>query len=49
MFQVDAVKGGRVYAYSGEAPSGTALFRTWLSNEVDVEEENVLEGMLAIG
>ena len=46
-FQVDAVKGGKVY--SGEAPSGTALFRTWLSNEVDVEEEKVLEGVLAIG
>jgi len=44
---VDAVKGGRVY--SGEAPSGTTLFRAWLSNEVDVEEEKVLEGVFAIG
>lgn len=48
-FQVDAVKGGKVYTYSGEAPSGTALFRVWLSKEVDVEEDEVLEGLLAIG
>lgn len=48
-FQADAVKGGRVYTYSGEAPSGTTLFRAWLSNEVDVEEEKVFEGLLAIG
>jgi len=48
-FQVDAVKGGNVYTYSGEVPSGTALLRTWLSKEVDVEEDEVLEGLVAIG
>jgi len=48
-FQVDAVKGGKVYTYSGEVPSGAALLRTWLSKEVDVEEDEVLEGLVAIG
>jgi hypothetical protein len=48
-FQVDAVKGSRVYTYSGQLPSGAALLRAWLSKEVRTESSKVLEGVLALG
>ena len=48
-FQVDAVKGGKVYTYSGQLPNNAELLRTWLSQEIGVEESNVLEGVLALG
>lgn len=48
-FQVDAVKGGRVYTYSGQLPSGAALLRTWLSRELGTDASRVLEGILALG
>jgi len=48
-FQVDALKEGRVYTFSGQLPSDVALLRTWLSKELSVEEGRVLEGVLAIG
>jgi hypothetical protein len=48
-FQVDAVKGGRVYTYSGQLPTTVAMLKTWLSKEIGVEESRILEGVLAIG
>ncbi|MCL6579489.1 MAG: hypothetical protein K6T73_08915 [Candidatus Bathyarchaeota archaeon] len=48
-FQVDAFKEGKVYTYSGKIPSGAKLLRTWLSKELGVAEEEVLEGLLTIG
>ena len=48
-FQVDALKEGRVYTFSGQLPSDAALLKTWLSKELSVEEGRVLEGVLAIG
>ena len=48
-FQVDAVKGSKVYTYSGQLPSGAALLRAWLSKEVGTEASKVLEGVLALG
>jgi|CryGeyStandDraft_6_1057127.scaffolds.fasta_scaffold55910_2 hypothetical protein len=48
-FQVDALKGGRVYTFSGQLPSNVTLLRTWLSKELRVEEDKVVEGILAIG
>jgi len=49
VFQVDAVKGGKVYTYSGQLPNNAELLRIWLSREIGVEESNVLEGVLALG
>jgi hypothetical protein len=49
IFQVDAVKGGKVYTYSGQLPNNAELLKTWLSQEIGVEESNVLEGVLALG
>lgn len=48
-FQVDALKGGRVYTFSGALTSNVTLLRTWLSKELRVEENKVVEGILAIG
>ncbi len=48
-FQVDALKEGRVYTYSGQMPSDVTFLRAWLSRELFVEENRVLEGILAIG
>jgi hypothetical protein len=48
-FQVDAVKGSRVYTYSGQLPNGVGLLRTWLSSELGTRENQVSEGVLALG
>jgi len=48
-FQVDAVKGGKVYTYSGQLPTIIAMLKTWLSKEMNTEENKILEGVLAIG
>ena len=48
-FQADALKGGRVLTYSGEFPRDTRLLRIWLARELDVAEEKVFEGVLAVG
>jgi hypothetical protein len=48
-FQVDAVKGSKVYTYSGQLPTGAILLRAWLSKELGTEASKVLEGVLALG
>jgi len=48
-FQADALKGGRVLTYSGEFPRDTRLLRIWLARELDVAEDKVFEGVLAVG
>lgn len=48
-FQVDAVKGGKVYTFSGEFPSSAAMLKAWLSKEIGVKESEILEGILALG
>jgi hypothetical protein len=49
VFQVDAVKGSRIYTYSGQLPTGSVLLKIWLSKELGTETSRVLEGILAIG
>ena len=48
-FQVDALKEGRVLAYNGEFPRDNNLLKFWLARELNVSEETVFEGVLAIG
>ena len=48
-FQVDAVKGTRVFTYSGQLPNGAMLLRTWLSKEICTGQNQVSEGVLALG
>ena len=48
-FQIDALKEGKVLTYSGEFPQDTRLFKIWISKELKIPEEKILEGVLAIG
>ena len=48
-FQADALKQNRVYAYSGETPKDGDLLKVWLAKELQMADENVFEGVLAIG
>lgn len=49
VFQADALKEGVVYTYSGNVPQMNILLKYWLSKELKVDEEKVLEGVLSIG
>jgi len=48
-FQADALKEGRVLTYSGDFPRDTKLLKFWLARELNVTEDKVFEGVLAIG
>ncbi|MEM2419629.1 MAG: hypothetical protein QXL38_01425 [Candidatus Bathyarchaeia archaeon] len=48
-FQVDALKNNQVITYSGELPRQTALLKSWLSKQLEVPEDKILEGVLAVG
>jgi DNA repair ATPase RecN len=48
-FQADALKNGRVLTFSGEIPKDSRLLKLWLAKELGVEEENIFEGILAVG
>jgi hypothetical protein len=48
-FQADALKQGRVYTFNGETPKSNILLKKWLAKELQIEEEQVFEGVLAIG
>jgi uncharacterized coiled-coil protein SlyX len=48
-FQADALKNNQIITYSGELPKPTMLLKSWLSKQLDVPEEKILEGILAVG
>jgi len=48
-FQVDALKNGRILTFAGELPGNAELLKRWLSRELEVSEDSILEGILAIG
>ena len=48
-FQIDALKKGKVLTYSGQLPQDMRLFTIWISRELKIPEERILEGVLAIG
>ncbi len=48
-FQVDALKNSQIITYSGELPKQTALLKSWLSKQLDIPEDRILEGVLAVG
>lgn len=47
-FQADALKEGRVLTYSGQLPQNTKMLKTWLSRQLNIEEERIFEGILAL-
>lgn len=48
-FQVDALKDGRVLTYSGELPKDSNLLKMWLTGELEVNQDKILEGILTVG
>jgi len=48
-FQADALKGNQIITYSGEIPKFAALLKMWLSKQLEIPEQKILEGVLAIG
>ena len=48
-FQADALKANQIVTYSGELPKLAALLKMWLSKQLEVPEQKILEGVLAIG
>jgi len=47
-FQADALKEGKVLTYTGEFPQNARLLKIWLSKELEISEEMIFEGVLAI-
>ncbi len=47
-FQADALKEGRVLTYTGQFPQNIHLLKIWLSKELNVTEEKIFEGILAL-
>jgi hypothetical protein len=46
VFQVDALKENKIVSYSGPLPEFSALLKSLLSKQLDVAENNILEGTL---
>ncbi len=47
-FQADALKQGRILTCSGDLPKNAKMLKTWLSKELDIQEEQILEGLLTL-
>ncbi len=48
-FQADALKGNQIVTYTGELPEPALLLKVWLSKQLGIPEQKILEGVLAIG
>ena len=49
VFQADAIKGNQIITYSGALPKFSSILKMWLSKQLDVPQQSILEGVLAIG
>ena len=47
VFQADALKGNKIITYRGALPKFSFILKTWLSKQLNVPEESILEGVLA--
>jgi hypothetical protein len=47
VFQVDALKDNKIVSYSGPLPEISAMLKSLLSKQLEVAENNILEGALA--
>jgi len=47
VFQADALKGSQIISYSGALPKFSSILKMWLSRQLDVPEQSILEGVLA--
>ncbi|MCW4004080.1 MAG: hypothetical protein NWE95_09250 [Candidatus Bathyarchaeota archaeon] len=48
VFQADALKGNQIITYSGALPKFSSLLKGWLSRQLEVPEQSILEGVLTI-
>ena len=46
IFQANALKNSKLVSYTGDFPPNTQLLKLWLSKELDVAEEDIVEGTL---
>ena len=47
-FQANAIKKGKLISYTGDFPPNSRLLKLWLSKELNVAEDDVVEGALNI-
>jgi hypothetical protein len=48
VFRADAVKGNQIITYSGDLPNFSKILKMWLSTQLEVTEQVILEGSLNI-
>ena len=46
IFQVDACRGNQIIRFFGVLPNVSAIFKTWLCQQLDSPEQNIMEGFL---
>jgi len=46
VFHASALKGNQVIMYTGALPNFSTILKTWLSQQLDTTEQNILEGFL---
>jgi uncharacterized coiled-coil protein SlyX len=49
IFQADAIKGNKIFTYCGTLPKLTGILKMWLSKQLDIPEQSILEGLLTVG
>jgi len=49
IFEVNALKGNQIIAYSGSLPKLSCVLKLFLSKQLDVPERSSLEGVLTVG
>jgi hypothetical protein len=47
-FQADALKGNQIITYCGAPPKFSSILKAWLSKSLEIPEQNVMEGVLAL-
>jgi hypothetical protein len=46
VFQADALKGNQLIKYSGALPNFSLILKTWLSEQLNITQQNIFEGLL---
>ena len=44
LFQINALKGNKLIVYTGALPNFSMILKKWLSQELEINEPNILEG-----
>jgi hypothetical protein len=49
VFQVEAIKGNQIITYSGQLPGFSPILHVWLSQQLNIIEQNLFEGSIEKG